>query len=348
MKKAAISIIFDFPATLAKCSIFDIGKGKSYIDMSASAKAFELAYSESIKKEIENVVEECENKDIKLSVYFSGLFIDLLVKTDSLQLEKIKRLVKKGKIEILGGTINHSLASIYSPSCFEWEIISHLDLMKRVFDVSPKKFYNTENLFNDAIASEIIKLGFNTTFAGVVEWYLGNEVNQRVFKSAVDEKFTTLLIEADKQNALFENDRVKNHFLQFDLNKLTQLGGFKTILGRIQSVASVSQLDDLLKDKSKAVYKVKSPTIGSIHSKSLSSYNGEAMQRNALEQYYDLCDTIEKCQYEDFMKEHAELGHSSLFLQMSKSSESSTEPFETYSNYINMVTDLTIRLGRKP
>jgi len=347
MKTFSLSLIFDFPTILGKCTIFDIGKGKPYIDMAASEKKFAIAYEKNIKKELDALASICEKEEFKIAAYFSGSFMTLLEKIDEKQLRKLKSIVKKGQLEVLGGTINHSLSSLYSPAYFEWEAIAHLDMIDRMLDAKPVIFYNTENIYFDDIIPELVKLGYTGTSAGVVKWYLGNHSANRVFRSVQNKKFSIFLIDSENQNVIFENNDQTHYNLQFDLEALYAWGGIQEIVKKTARLANSDSFKNLAKTKAQPLYKVKSPTMGSIHGRSISSYNGEAMQRNALNQFYDLCGLIVQTQYSDFMNAHTGLGKSDIFLQLSKSSALNTDPFSTYSHYMNMLTDLMIRLGRK-
>lgn len=346
MNSCSITLTFDFPTSLGECSIFDIGQGKPYFDHDLTLTRFHEAYKKSIKKELDTIISNSK-KNSTFSVYFSGLFVELLESTDPKAIKNIKALVKSGNLEILGGTINHSLSAMYSPLCFEWEVIAHLDVMKKIFDAKPTRFFNNENLYFDGMLPMLKTLGFESAFAGVVQWYLGQNTSQRIFTSATSDDIKVLLVDAHDQSLAIASKDIQHIFLQFNLQLLMELGGLSELLKNINKKRLVVSLQsvDITEDLPK--YKVKSPTMGSINGRSIASYNGEAMQRNALTQLYEMGDIIEKCQYAEFMKKHANMGRADIFLQISKSSVFNPDPFNTYSNYINMLTDMKIRLGRK-
>ena len=87
--------------------------------------------------------------------------------------------------------------------------------------------------------------------------------------------------------------------------------------------------------------------MGSSRGRSFSTFNGQAMQANALKHHYNLCNIVEGSQVSDYMKCHAQLGHMSLSLQMHKDGLGhKVNPFQTYNNFINILNDLEIRMGR--
>ena len=346
MKSASLIFVFDCQISLNDYSIFDVGTGKPYINWDKTQSLFAKQYEKNIKKELDHLVDLSVGGKLQSSAYFSGYFLNMLEKVDAQMITELKTAIKKGNIQILGGTINHSFSSIYSHLCFEWEVIAHLAKMKDKFGVIPSAFYNTENIYFDGLVELIKPLGFNTTFAGVIPWYLQGDNSQRLFTVKDEKKFHLHLIDDNTAKAL-ENPDIKNLHFQFDLNLLEEFGGLRQIIKSLKNIELLSLSEQVKQAKPKTNFKIKSPTIGSVRNRSLSTFNGQAMQTNAFDQYYKLCTVVEGSQKPDYMDCHAELGHMSLFLQMSRNeTDTKTDPYQTYSNYVNMLTDLEIRMGR--
>ncbi len=346
MRTASLIFIFDQPVYLNEYTIFDIGTGKKYINWDKTEDAFSKEYERSIRRELEQVVESVD-AETPCSAYFSGHFLKMLEQVDSTMIAAIKKIAAKRHLEILGGTVNHSFASIYSHKCFEWEVIEHLSILNEKLGVVPTTFYNTENIYFDKLKELIEPLGFKSTFAGVIPWYLEGQENKRVFLARDSKKFAVHLIDQDLNKSI-DQSSLENIHLQFDLELIKEFGGIGKIIKNSRKKAELVRLKEQRNlTQPKDQYKIKSPSIGSVRGRSLSTFNGQAMQSNAFDQYYNLCSMVEGSQIPDYMHCHADLGNMSLFLQMHRNGvHDEIDPYQTYNNYINMLTDLEIRIGR--
>lgn len=115
-----------------------------------------------------------QKREFKFSFNFSGLWIEQCEKWHPDLLEFIKQLVKTKRVEILGSTYFHSLASLFdNHNEFVEQIRMQNRLMKDLFGVKPKIFINTEMIFNNLIARTVEKLGYRAIFTEGIEKILG-------------------------------------------------------------------------------------------------------------------------------------------------------------------------------
>lgn len=75
-------------------------------------------------------------------------------------LEKFQELTQSGCVEWLAETSSHSLASIYRPDEFRLQVEAHVAQIKRLFDVKPLTFRNTELLFSNDLVSTLTQMGY--------------------------------------------------------------------------------------------------------------------------------------------------------------------------------------------
>lgn len=336
MKTAFLSLIFDYPITLNSYSIFEIGSQKPYIDCSKTKESFQSDYYGQYKGYLEEILKE-SYQDTPISIYFSGVFIDLLQQTDADMISKIKHACHDTKLELIGGTINNSLSCLYNEKQFEAEVKAHKTLLKSTFDYKPTCFYNAENIYYNPLAEKLKKWGFKKTFAGAIDWYLGKKNNDRVFIPKRVDGFNLLVI--DKDNSLFNNPKQKVHFLQFDLEGLKQFRGVKRILIATKYKAKMRPLSGSGRYNSKELYYIKTPTMGSLNQRTLKSYNGQAMQSNTMNMYYSISEQFNLANNTDYLT----LGSSLLYLSLNPEQSKNKDCFEKYNNFMNILNDAEIK-----
>lgn len=119
-----------------------------------------------------------KHPEFKLSLSITGTVIEQFQEYAPKVLESFQKLVATGRVEILSETYYHSLAGIYSLSEFCQQIISHRQLIKKLFNYETVSFRNTELIYNDRIASIAKELGFRNIIAEgwdpILEWRSSN------------------------------------------------------------------------------------------------------------------------------------------------------------------------------
>lgn len=70
----------------------------------------------------------------------------------------LQELVATGYCELLGETSHHSLASLYSPAEFAYQVGEHSRMIRSIFGVTPRVFRNTELIYSSDIARAVAGL----------------------------------------------------------------------------------------------------------------------------------------------------------------------------------------------
>ena len=146
------------PLRIKKYRVFDMGNSHEYFNdegdsslnnkkilRKVAAKSY-LPANELILKLLKR------HKEFKASYSFSGVFLEQIVKYAPEVLESFQKLVKTGKVEILGETYYHSLSFFYSRHEFESQVVLHEKTIKKLFGYTPKVFRNTELAYNNDLA----------------------------------------------------------------------------------------------------------------------------------------------------------------------------------------------------
>ncbi|EPG72635.1 glycoside hydrolase, family 57 [Leptospira fainei serovar Hurstbridge str. BUT 6] len=160
------SICFYFevhqPYRLKKYLSSDIGSGVGYFDdvknREIIRKVGDRCYIPTIDKLL-RLRNKYGNK-FKVSFSITGTVMEQLKEWYPEVLDKIKKLVSLGGVELLSETYYHSLASLYSEREFYRQIEEHDKLMRIEFGVSPRIFRNTELIYSNRISSLVNKVGY--------------------------------------------------------------------------------------------------------------------------------------------------------------------------------------------
>jgi alpha-amylase len=181
-----VSVCFYFqvhqPFRLGKYSVFDINKNHNYFDnkknkevMLKVAKKCYLPMNNLLL----NLIKKFNGK-FKISFSISGTALEQFELYAPEVLESFKELAKTGCVDFLCETYYHSLSFIYSNKEFEKQVFKHKNKIKKLFNITPKVFRNTELIYNDELAKKVSKLGFEGVLAEgadkILDWRSPNFV----------------------------------------------------------------------------------------------------------------------------------------------------------------------------
>ncbi|MGL1889297.1 MAG: hypothetical protein OCD76_22475 [Reichenbachiella sp.] len=342
-KNLSITLIFDHELVLNTLSFLDIGHDKTYLNQEQSKEQFRIAYQRFIKKELTDLVETTSSLTVPVSAFFSGTFLDLLLLEDPEMINHL-RVASKKNLELLTGSYNNTLSAAFSIQSYLEEVKEHQQLLAKLFDYEANKLYIAENIYYNDLAKMLVKNGLTCTFAGAIDWYLGGEINNRILNSQSTKEFNVLLVDGDFGQAIFDNLEQTIHFLQLDITALKKLGGIKSTIAKAQVKTEILNLSQQIKlAKPKKSYSIKSPVMGSQYEVSLEAIYSNALQSSALKHYYSLRKTAIKSKQSVLGETWKQLGHSQYFFNMDKAHDE--HAYDYYSNYMNILTDLEIRLG---
>ena len=80
-------------------------------------------------------------------------------------LDSFRALVDTGCVELIGETYYHSLAFLFSRPEFAEQVALHKRTIEQEFGVRPTTFRNTELIYNNELAHEVERLGFDAVIA---------------------------------------------------------------------------------------------------------------------------------------------------------------------------------------
>jgi len=125
-----------------------------------------------------------KHPNFKFSLSFSGTFLEQCQQYPEYGqpvLELFQQFIKTNQVEILDETYYHSLAFLVDTKEYLEQIKLHRNLIKRLFNVEPKTFRNTELIYNNKIASIIQSLGYETILLEDAWWQPKPDLNQSFY-----------------------------------------------------------------------------------------------------------------------------------------------------------------------
>ncbi len=138
------------PYRVKRYRVFDIGEDPEYFNDGSESN---LNNARILRKVAEKsyipatdllLVLLERHPEFKISFSISGIALEQLTQYAPEVVEKLRKLVATGRVELLGETYYHSLAFFTSVPEFERQVAIHQDAMEDVFGYTPNVFRNTE------------------------------------------------------------------------------------------------------------------------------------------------------------------------------------------------------------
>lgn len=152
------------PTRLRLYRFFDIGKDSHYYDDFANRTILKRVAQKCylpMNRTLLKAIKDSKGK-FKVAFSISGSVLDQFDRYAPEVLDSFKELSDTGCVEFLCETYYHSLASIGSPSEFEFQVRKQKEAVENYFGVTPTTFRNTELIYSDAIGKRVYDMGFKT------------------------------------------------------------------------------------------------------------------------------------------------------------------------------------------
>lgn len=338
-KSLSITLIFDWARPLVNFSLFDIGSKRGYY-AEDEAQQFDAWYQQQAYPALQQIADS----QTPVSLYFSGTFVEMLSTRDAAMMKTLKAAVKKGQVELLGGTYHHSLSSLYDRSHFQREVHWHRALIQKKFGTVPSRFFNTANIYYNDLATTLKDLGFVSSFTGAIAWYLGEHKSERILSSKPEIDFDLLLMSSDQGQSLFHDNEIQHHFLHLEPAELMALGGWSELIRKTKNTATICTLEaQTAQAEKKSTYNVRQPISGDYGAYALDKLNTHPLQISWLKQLYELSTAIE-VQSEEIQKLWSGLSAVSILEKLNPDAGHEDTSYNTYQALINIFSNLQFRL----
>lgn len=163
------------PYRLADFTVFDLGNATTYFEdnQQVNRQVFTKVATKSYIPMLTLLLNLlAKHPEFTFSLSCSGIFLDQAAAFEPAVITLLQKLVQTGRVELLAETYYHSLASLYSPTEFQHQVDLQLEKIKKLFKVTPTIFRNTELVYSNAIAEQVIAMGFTGMLTEAVPRYL--------------------------------------------------------------------------------------------------------------------------------------------------------------------------------
>ena len=178
------------PVRYRQYSIFDVGNISNYYDDEYSGRQsnhriFDKVAAKSYRPMLALLEKNLEKyPDFKVSLSITGTWLKQAATWAPELIEQIQRMVRTGRVEIVGETFYHSLAFFYDQDEFESQVELHREVIEKFFGVTPRVFRNTELAYNDNLAKWAEKKGYLGILAEGWDKILGGRTPNKVYHPA--------------------------------------------------------------------------------------------------------------------------------------------------------------------
>jgi len=129
----------------------------------------------------------------KVSFSISGTAIEQFKKYAPEVLDSFKRLAQTGNVEFFAETYSHSLVGLNNPGEFKRQVKEHADTIKALFGFTPSTFRNTELVYSNSIAGQVMEMGYKTMLTEGAKQLLGWKSPNYLYFSAPHPRLRLLL-----------------------------------------------------------------------------------------------------------------------------------------------------------
>lgn len=183
------------PFRLKRYRFFDIGNDHYYYDDFANDDIItRIAHNSYIPacESLLRMIEESKGA-FRCALSVTGVALEQIEQYVPELLDLLKKLAATGKVEFLAETYDHSLASLADPEEFRIQVDLHTAKIHELFGQKPKVFRNTELIYSDELAPQILAMGFKGCISEGAKHILGWKSPNYVYCSASAPKLKLLL-----------------------------------------------------------------------------------------------------------------------------------------------------------
>ena len=182
------------PFRLKRYRFFDIGNDHYYYDDFANDDILTRIAQRSYIPAAETLLHMLETyPNFRCAFSISGVALEQLEQYVPEFIDIMKKLIATGRVEILGETYAHSLSSLIDPEEFANQVRVHDEKIMSLFGVKPKVLRNTELIYCDEMAPQILELGYKGVITEGAKHILGWKSPNYLYCAASAPKLKILL-----------------------------------------------------------------------------------------------------------------------------------------------------------
>ncbi|MDR0421646.1 MAG: glycoside hydrolase family 57 protein [Proteiniphilum sp.] len=203
MKTICIYFQLHQPFRLKRYRFFNIGRDHYYYDDYANEDILQQIAGRSYvpaNRMLLDLINQYKGK-FKVAFSISGVALEQLEIYSPEVIDGFRELVKTGCAEFLTETYAHSLASLYDPEEFRYQVGHHSERIEMLFGQKPTVVRNTELIYSDEIADMVYEMGYSKMITEGAKHILGWKSPNYVYQSITQPNLKLLL-----KNSRFSDD----------------------------------------------------------------------------------------------------------------------------------------------
>ena len=183
------------PFRLKRYRFFDIGNDHYYYDDFANDDIITRIAERSYIPAAQSLLKMIEDSKgaFKCAISVTGTALEQFEMYVPEFIDLLKQLADTGCVEFLSETNSHSLASLVDPEEFAIQVRNHDAKIMRLFGQKPNVFRNTELIYCDEMAPQILEMGFKGVITEGAKHILGWKSPNYVYSAASAPKLKILL-----------------------------------------------------------------------------------------------------------------------------------------------------------
>ncbi|MDE5725729.1 MAG: glycoside hydrolase family 57 protein, partial [Duncaniella sp.] len=174
------------PFRLKRYRFFDIGNDHYYYDDFANddiiTRIAERSYIPAAKSLL-RMIEDTKGA-FKCAISITGTALEQLEQYVPEFIALLKKLSDTGCVEFLAETYAHSLASLADPDEFVSQVKAHDEKIKALFGQTPQVLRNTELIYCDELAPQILEMGYKGVITEGAKHILGWKSPNYIYSAA--------------------------------------------------------------------------------------------------------------------------------------------------------------------
>lgn len=357
------------PFRLKRYRFFDIGNDHYYYDDFADDDIITRIAHKSYIPAAESLLRmiESSGRKFRCAISVSGVALEQIEVYVPELLDLLKKLVATGCVEILAETYAHSLSSLADPEEFATQVKVHDEKVYELFGVKPKVLRNTELIYCDDLAPQILAMGYKGVITEGAKHILGWKSPNYVYAAASAPKLKMLLkndklsdditfrfsntnwneypLTADKYIGWIadtpEEEQIFNLFMTMETfgelqNRDSGIFQFLEALPRFaaeRGIEFITPSEAVSKIKAVAELAVPFPMSWADEARDTSAWLGNQLQREAFDKLYSVAERVRLCDDRRIKQDWYYLQASDHFFYMSTKHQADGEIHSLYSPY---------------
>lgn len=373
---------------LKRYRFFDINYDHYYFDDYANETAIEDVVSRSYQPAVDTLLEMISKSEgqFKFALGISGVALEMFEMHAPDFIEQLKRLADTGCVEFVAQPYSYGLSSIYDEEGFVNEVKRQSKKIKQLFGKNPAVFANSNMIYSDEIGSMVSSMGYKGVLTEgakhVLGWksphYLYNSTNNpnlclllRDFKLSDDislrfsnPDWNEYPLFADRYigwiDAFPQEEQIVNIFMDLSALGIAQplssniLEFLKAlpVCAKEKGITFSTPSEIISKLKPVSSIDVPYPISWCDEERDISSWNGNILQREALDKLYGIAERVHMCNNKLVLQTWDYLQASDYFHMMSTKNTGVgidrgifDSPYDAFTNYMNIIADFISRVN---